>query len=516
MPLRRRLPAHAARLGVLLTVLALCAPSQASEVDPAAGPALVAASAERIAELRPAAETTPAWRFDFALSGSGDNPSEKEVPLSIVVTEAGYALVQTLGTTEIYDYRVGRHFSLDTDGKSFRNSSLYAMPYFRVYEWVHRKRTSAIMAKLVTEPLPPSMISDFWRSQDLGIRPPQEAPSGIAITRDGGRLNVAQDGVEAIAMTALADPLPDGVAARLWDALTQVQPLHPDFVAHARAEKLAPARLAIRHLGQPKDRTVVVNLLSHAAVEQRYPLDAGFTALPPHPSPPGNPQAAELVTVAWQAAQGDFAGKQPDTAFWQGLLIRARDSGGWLQPFLAFAALRNFTGSADPGCDGAAGLDAATLCPLVRQLADLKRFEAEAVPVLQMVGATDQAGRLAAVEKLPGYRDAAGELAPILDLFIANQIEGLTRTVTRSGGNFPDRHDAISLYASALKSFPFIRQTYGDLSFYYFYYFDMELGFVFADAGRALPVQGGMLKGSNLEAVGRIEQRLRKEFPTAF
>lgn len=473
---------------------------------------LVAATAQEVATLRPASAKTPAWRFKFSETFE-QNGSAPDSALTITLSKGDFAVVEQSSAPEftvLIDYRLGRVFYLDSASGTFSSASISARPYFLIYEWEHRLRMAEMFEAIGGKTGSPTLKSDFWRSHELGIRSPRRPAPDIAIRTENDELLLDHNDETMISMIAGGESLPPEILSRLWGVLLRSHPIHPAFVERAVADGLVPARLSFARHRTVQLEKVELRLRSSSALDYAYPLTPKFTAVAP--SVEFNPRAAWLVAVAWEAARGNFAPGQPDTGYWRDRLLEAQD-GSDLESALVYFALRLFAGSQDPGCDGAAELDPDVLCPLVKALLDRAKKGEDLGLFFALVGTIDKKGRQAAVATLPSYRDRAGRMAPLVDLFIANQISELTRVVTRGVEGLPDRDEAVELYLSALKTYPFIKQIYGDIADYYFTYFDMPLGFYFTDVGRSLPVAGKVATGSNLERTAAIERKLKQDYP---
>jgi len=531
----RRTILRIAALGVLLLAASCAAPEQQATLNdgvaqdenaPAFGVLLrggqdadvtppVAATADAILALRDAPATAPAWKIVFA--GSGQN-AKRGNDLTVILSSADFGVVEQAalpGSTALIDYRLGRVFYLEPSSSTFWSTSIATEPYFRIHEWEHRLSLMKLVESAGGKADTPALTSDFWRSHELGIRNPRRPAPAVIVEESVGGLSLVQDGQEVISLTASRDDLPPTIAAQLWQVLLRVHPIHPDFVQKATEKGLVPARISfLRPVPAAAPQRVDLRLRSIEKIDYGYPLTADFT--PEAPPVQYNPRAAWLVAVAWNAAQGDFPLGEPDTGYWRAHFENALRRGSELELFLTYTALGLYTGSQEPGCDGAAALDPAVLCPYVRQATDRNRYSRDFGARVALIGASDRQSQLEAVALLPAYREEAGDMAPLIDLFVANHISALTKVVTRGSTGLPDRDEAVDYYLSALKTFPFIRQIYGDIATYYFEYFDMHMGFFFADVGRSLPVPGQVRPGSNLANVGNIEHTLRADFPAYF
>ena len=474
---------------------------------------LVAATAQEVLDARTSAGIAPAWRFQFNVLRQPATATPEE-PLTLILSKAGYAVVIQDGKSMVIDYALERSFDLDSAERRFSSSSLSTVPYFLAAEWDSRARLSRFIEDVGGDGAPLTMTNSFWRSHDLGLRVPRQEPAELNFSEDGDELKLIYGDEEVIALAPGQEDLPPTVASRLWDVLQIVHPVHPDFVKRAKADKLVPGQLSYIKGSPGASRQVMLELVSQSQVEQHYPLTPGYSVM--MPSTAHNPKAADLVAIAWDAAKGSFAPGKPDTSYWVRRLEEAEKDSRTLEALLTAVAMSMYTGTQSPGCDGAADLDPRALCALVRSASDKNRFEIEVAAFMALVGAQDKATKLKAIELLPSYRQEAGTMSPLIDLFIANHISDLTRTVTSGGPGLPDRHEAVAPYSAALKAFPFIRMIYGDIADYYFRYFDMAMGFYFADVGRSLPVPSAVPAGSNLDSVSTIEKKLRADFPTYF
>lgn len=486
------------------------APSSRSTSE--AGYALVAADADTILKKAGRAQSTEAWHFHF--EARSNPPSEhNDGGMTLTITLDDYAVIEQADSIEIIDYALGRVFYPDPSVGTFQSTSLSTSPYFRAVEWTHRGRMASLLANTGGGLKAPSISVEFWRSQNLSLRPSGAQSPPVDIIRSDERLTMKYEGQDVASAEAANIGVPAAIAARFWDVLMRYRALHPTFLQRAKEAGIIPARLVYTQRLTSEPQSTELRLTSHSRGEQSYPLTRDMSVV--RPSTAGNPNAAGLVAVAWDAAQGRFASGEPDTAFWVERFKEAELSDDVFQIFLTNYALYLYTGSNSLGCDGTANLDPAALCDFVKAAADRLKGDPEALQLLSLIGASDELTKRKAVIVFEVLRGRAGGMAPLLDVLAANHINDLTRTVTRGKGRL-DRNDAIPLYLSGLKAFPFMRQFYGDIADYYFKYFDMQMGFYFADVGRSLPVPGPILPGYNLIKTGETEQKLRRDFPSYY
>ncbi len=500
-------------LALMAGVILLSATASAQDRT---GPALVTSGAREILQLRHPPTTSDAWVFPLKITTTRSGTPESS-NIVITVSDENYTSFETQRGLSIIDHQLKRVFTYHKDSKSFTNGSISEAAMFAVWEWQNRARIVQMNAVLMkSDSLDPSkmpMLSDlFWVSHDLGLKLPNAPDDSARVTGDEESLRLYHKDDE-IAVLALGEQgVPEPVLKRVWGVLQRVRPVHPSLAAQAIAHGGSPQNLRTKLFLGEKPYFVELTFDNPTRASRGYPLPEDAALRSPRPGGAG----AEMIAIALKASAGEFAPGQPGADYWITKFRSTLAKDKSLETFLTFYAYGLFTADFRAAeCGERKTTNNTELCSLVQQALARSQGRPRIRAFFEALQPADEKAKIAAIGELEDFREEAGEMAPLISLFIANHIEDLTKVITRTSGEDgrPNRDDAATLYLEALREYPFIRSVYGDIAEYYINFFVPDQALFYADIGRSLPLGTAILENGNLARLTRIEQSTRTDFP---
>ncbi len=482
------------------------------------GPALVRSTASEILLLRQSPDKSDAWVFPLKISTS-HNAGEEPAEIIITVSDGNYTTYETGTGLSILDHELRRVFNFHKESKSFRNGSISEAAAFAVWEWQSRARLAEVNRAMfkdkpeTLEKMP--MLNDiFWISHDLGLALPNAPEDGARITREGNTLQLSRENEEVATLTFSQQTVPKDVLQRVWGVIQRLRPVHPTLTSNAISHGKVPKRLRSKLYRGEEPYFIELTFEEASRTQVVYPLPAEASLVTPQAGDTGT----AMMAIASRAMTGDFLSGTSEDSFWIDRFEMALGKKNLLQSFLTFYGFSLFTGDNRwSQCDQHNHMGNKRLCNLVREAIALVWQNESVGRFVGAVGAQDHKTRVAAIKFLENVREDGGEMEPLIALFIANHIEVVTRTITKSSDPaYPDRAEAEPLFLEALRAFPHMPSIYGDIATYYMNSFRADRAYFFADIGRNLPLAMAAPNQVNLFAFTQAERTLRQDFPLFF
>lgn len=436
---------------------------------------------------------------------SKGEPSKSEVVIDLA---DDWALVTRGSTTLLYDYRLSRTISLDSQRTTFVALNPIAELMFRVRERQNRAAMEKASQAAGTEVIQDACDADA----NLGVMVPGLEPHGTpelllfvdgtlhgAVIRCDGRM------MAATAFTALPAP------ATLWPVLSAQFPQHPGMLKAISILNWVPRHLESRYSLMKRDFKVTWDIVSAQQVATAYPLPA--SARNTTADWLAKRTSAALVELGVKAVAGTANGGPPSWQAWNArltaLLERDRAAAAMtLPPTLTMfpESMRNCPASGETACD----------------ILKNARTYAQADPAASAL--------FALLELAPGNPDAPATAVRLMAQAQASPLAkdpalaaGYANVLRRHGGAMKQQAEAaglpldrMALVKGAVEGYPYNPSYWMDVANALVDSWDFEAGLAIVDIAMSLPMPEAQRSNANLLAFKASMKALRTDFPYYF
>jgi hypothetical protein len=201
--------------------------------------------------------------------------------LPILELEIGdtYLAINEGSQKTVYDSELSRILAIDTEDKSFLNSSLHGLVTFKGKELVHRikmdkeaRKTADQNPKISYSP-DPQVTGNTWSEIELGLRLPEHLPdTAISISDDVLGITATYNG-EQISKIKFSDITASSMEANgLTRYFRYLGGLHPLLLDQLQNRRFFPNVIEYTDTKAHKRRYTKLRLVSSERINARYPL----------------------------------------------------------------------------------------------------------------------------------------------------------------------------------------------------------------------------------------------------
>jgi hypothetical protein len=448
------------------------------------------ANAEQVRAARP--ETVAATRLVF------DEQRDGATPTVTTVVIADDFLQMINGTREtIYDFKLKRVISIDSNTRRFSGNSLYAAVAFRAFE---RRNRSMLGATLRGGALPDA-LKPFWVESQLGITDPTQPRPAIETQKSAdGSLSFRFEGTEVVRFVPSAQAVLGAERSRFARASRYFIQVHPMVLDQILATGLVPGSLTYVGIAGPTKVKVTLTLRSIDRLDVAFPLPADFASevLRSEPADTLGTTLNGIVPQMLLAVATQYGTGPRSIADYRTMIGDAVNRGDLFQAVLLEFELMLQHGQQSVLC---ADAPATPRCYSIRDVAEAARGDARAQAFLQALE-VEARNPSRAIELRQGIGRTGLSNTAALDIMLAN-------TLSQSA-----KHgDALPLFVAAIRANPYVASFYKDIGDHFLRDYRMDLAWLCFDLGRMLP---GADATGNFQAVDQLEQQLASQNPLFF
>ncbi len=393
----------------------------------------------------------------------------------------------------ILDYRLRRRITVNANGKTFSNASLYAMVDFFYRESFNRRAQRELFRKLGTAAASPDLANPFWAQGELRLVDKDDEPVQIDRRDDASGAAHFLVGGEDVANFVLSDmALSAGESAGLAHFLLAYTSLHPAILKALCEGGTLPRSFAYAYSRGNQRGFDSWTLKSFERVTGSYPLPADYRPEVRIDAP----EVAKLVPMMLEAIAGRAGGGPRSALSYRSALEEALAGGHLLQSHLLWLEFLLQYGPAALQCPG--GIPCTTNEELVQ------KWQGDPV-VASLLEAS--------------HIEAAGDPAKALPVRLAVSRDGLNNAYVLDdmiGNTYAETGDtahAMTLIPKAIAGNPYIGGFYKDLGDLFLSDFDSFDAWTCYDLARALP---GGETAPVVESVTANEKALASDYPQFF